>query len=111
MMEGAVKYGRHNYRAVGVRSSVYFDAAMRHLGSWWEGENIDPDSQLSHIDKAIATLFVLRDSMLQGNLVDDRPLSSGFDITEANQHAAMLLELHKEKSPHHYTIADKVDNG
>ena len=27
MLEGALKYGRHNYRAVGVRASVYFDGA------------------------------------------------------------------------------------
>lgn len=26
MLEGAAKYGRHNYRAVGVRASVYYDA-------------------------------------------------------------------------------------
>lgn len=31
MLEGAAKYGRHNYRAVGVRASVYYDATLRHL--------------------------------------------------------------------------------
>src|SRR5690349_5453933 len=36
MMEGALKYGRHNYRAIGVRSSVYYDATQRHLTDWWE---------------------------------------------------------------------------
>ncbi len=73
MMEGALKYGRHNYRAVGVRASVYFDALFRHMGAWYLGQDIDPDSGLSHITKGIATLTVLRDSMLQGNWVDDRP--------------------------------------
>ena len=48
MLEGALKYGRHNYRGVGVRASVYYDATIRHLFSWWEGEDTDPDSQLSH---------------------------------------------------------------
>ena len=43
MLEGAMKYGRHNYRVIGVRGSVYYDAVMRHMFSWWEGENIDPD--------------------------------------------------------------------
>lgn len=37
MLEGACRYGRHNYRIAGVRASVYYDAAMRHLMSWWEG--------------------------------------------------------------------------
>jgi hypothetical protein len=73
MLEGALKYGRHNYRDVGVRASVYYDAALRHLTKWWEGENIDPDSGLSHITKALATLVVLRDSQLYKNMNDDRP--------------------------------------
>lgn len=46
MMEGALKYGRHNYRKAGCRASVYYDAAMRHLTSYWEGQDIDPDSGL-----------------------------------------------------------------
>ena len=70
MLEGALKYGRHNYRAIGVRSSVYFDAALRHLTAWWEGQDVDPDSGLSHITKALACLFVLRDANLIGKLVD-----------------------------------------
>lgn len=74
LYEGARKYGRHNYRPAGVRASVYLDAAMgRHLMPWWEGQDIDPDSGKNHIDKAIAALIVLRDSMLQGNWTDDRP--------------------------------------
>jgi hypothetical protein len=74
MLEGALKYGRHNFRVAGVRASVYYDAIVaRHLAAWWEGEDIDAASGLSHVTKAIAGLMVLRDSMLQGNWVDDRP--------------------------------------
>lgn len=73
MLEGARKYGRHNYRIDGVRASVYRDAAFRHLNKWWEGEDDDPDSGLNHIIKAIASLAVLRDSMIIENWVDDRP--------------------------------------
>ena len=72
MLEGACKYGRHNYRSTGVRASVYYDATMRHLMTWWEGEDIDPDSQMSHVTKAITSLVVLRDSMIQGMMTDDR---------------------------------------
>lgn len=75
MLEGALKYGRHNYRAVGVRTSVYYDAALRHLTAFWEGQDIDPDSGLPHITKAMACLLVLRDSQIMGNVVDDRPPS------------------------------------
>lgn len=74
MLEGACKYRRHNYRVAGVRASVYFDATMRHLAAWWEGEDLDPDSGVHHVTKAIASLCVLRDAMLQGKLdIDDRP--------------------------------------
>ena len=73
MLEGALKYGRHNYRVIGVRASVYYDAEKRHMTDWWEGEDLDPDSQLSHVIKAIASLTVLRDAMISGNWVDDRP--------------------------------------
>lgn len=74
MLEGALKYGRHNYRVIGVRASVYYDAVMaRHMPCWWEGEDIDPDSGINHVTKAIASLVVLRDAMIRGNWVDDRP--------------------------------------
>jgi hypothetical protein len=73
MLEGARKYGRHNYRVSGVRASVYIDAAMGHLTQWWEGEDTDPDSGLSHITKALASLAVLRDAMMNGMCTDDRP--------------------------------------
>lgn len=77
MLEGSCKYGRHNYRAAGVRASVYFDAAMRHLARWWEGEDIDPDSGMSHVTKAIAGLVVLRDAQINGMVAfDDRPPKS-----------------------------------
>lgn len=73
LLEGALKYGRFNWRTAGVRASVYFDATMRHLTAWWEGQDIDPISGLHHVDKAIASLTVLRDAMLQDMLTDDRP--------------------------------------
>ncbi len=79
MLEGARKYGRHNYRVAGVRGSVYFDAAIGHIMQWWEGENIDEESQLHHITKAICTLIVLRDAQIQGKFVDDRPPRTDLD--------------------------------
>jgi hypothetical protein len=92
MLEGALKYGRHNYRAVGVRSSVYYDAALRHLMAWWEGQDTDPDSGLSHLVKAMACMVVLRDSQSRGNLTDDRPPKTKDDWqTALNAKAADLL--------------------
>lgn len=106
MLEGAAKYGRHNYRFAGVRASVYFDAGMRHFLQWWEGENDDADSGLNHIDKLIADLMVLRDSMLQGNWVDDRPPRGAVDMAAMNANAARILDLHADKDPKHHMQAD-----
>lgn len=105
MLEGALKYGRHNYRAVGVRASVYYDATMRHLMDWWEGQDIDPDSGMSHITKAITSLVVLRDSMIQGNWSDDRPPHSPEFYAELNQRVAALREKYSDRDPVHYTQA------
>lgn len=93
MMEGALKYGRHNYRVSGVRASVYYDAALRHLTAFYEGEDIDPVSRLPHIVKVMACMAVLRDSQWQGNWVDDRPPKSPDGWQEKlNEHAKWLLE-------------------
>lgn len=94
MLEGGLKYGRHNYRIAGVRASVYFDATVRHLFDWWEGEDIDPDSELSHITKAIASLTVLRDAMQNGRWTDDRPppMRSKTWLKQLNAKAKTLLD-------------------
>lgn len=97
MLEGALKYGRHNYRAIGVRASVYYDAALRHLTSWWEGQDTDPDSGLPHIAKAMACLYVMRDSQLIGNFVDDRPPSHVDDWqVRLNEIASRLIDKYPE---------------
>lgn len=109
MLEGAVKYGRHNYRAAGVRASVYYDATMRHLMAWWEGQDTDPDSGMSHITKAITSLVVLRDSMLQGNWQDDRPPVSPEFYERLNKLAGDIIDRAAAKgmSPTHFTEADR----
>jgi hypothetical protein len=106
MLEGALKYGRHNYRASGVRASVYVDAAIGHLDQFIEGEDIDKDSGLSHVTKAICSLVVLRDAMLNDFWVDDRPPKIK-DIDALRDRLQALVEenftRHADKSPHHYT--------
>jgi hypothetical protein len=108
MMEGALKYGRHNFRGVGVRASVYYDATIRHLFSYWEGEDQDPDSGMSHVTKAIASLMVLRDAMIQNKCDDDRPPRSPEFYKELNTRAEELLKRYGDVNPHHYTIKDDV---
>jgi hypothetical protein len=93
LLEGALKYGRFNWRDAGVRASVYQDAVGRHLDAWQEGQDYDPDSGLSHITKAIAGLVILRDSMLEGNWTDDRkPVDrQGSWVVVVNERAKALI--------------------
>ena len=106
MLEGASKYGRHNYRAVGVRASVYYDGTMRHLMDWWEGNDTDPDSNMHHVTKAITSLVVLRDAMIRGMMVDDRPPVSADFYTELNAKAGAIIDKYAHLNPVHYTQAD-----
>lgn len=94
MMEGGRKYGTHNYRDMGTRASVYYNAAIRHLMDWWEGEDIDPDSGIHHVMKVAACMVVIRDSMLMGNWDDDRPIKypAGLNISQFNNQAADMVE-------------------
>jgi hypothetical protein len=93
MLEGSLKYGRHNYRTgAPILASVYYDAVRRHMRSFWDaGEDIDPASGVSHITKAIATLVVMRDAMIMGIYEDDRPppVPAGF-FEELDARAAEL---------------------
>ena len=107
MLEGASKYGRHNYRVVGVRGSVYYDGVMRHLMAWWEGEDLDPDSGMSHVTKAITSLVVLRDAMMQGKFTDDRPPRALPFYPTLNAGAAGIIDRYADRNPTHYTITFK----
>ncbi len=100
MLEGALKYGRHNYRVIGVRTSVYYDACRRHLDAFWEGQDIDPESGLPHVIKAMACLAIMRDAQYQGKLTDDRPPSTpdGW-VEKLNQKAADLLDKYPNPKP------------
>ena len=97
MMEGAMKYGRHNYRVAGVRASVYADAAKGHIDQWWEGEDVDTDSGLSHITKAICSLVVLRDAMIQDMLTDDRPPKG--NLAQVRNEMQNIMDALKTKYP------------
>ena len=75
--EGGVKYGPHNWReSGGVNASTYRAAAMRHLVADMLGEEIDPDSGLPHIVKAMCSLAVLRDARIHGVAIEDGPPAS-----------------------------------
>lgn len=110
LMDGALKYGRNNYRAIGVRSTIYYDAAMRHLTSWFEGQDLDPDSGLPHLAHALACLAILVDAQSCGQLNDDRQYPGGWDKVKADltPEVARLKAKYEDRDPKHYTIRTQL---
>lgn len=108
LMDGALKYGRANWRSAGVRASIYFDAANRHLAAWFEGESADPDSGLPHLAHALACLAIIVDAEAAGLLVDDRQIPGGHRrlMDALTRHVPRLQAVHAERDPRHFTIAD-----
>lgn len=109
LLDGMLKYGRSNWREAGVRYTIYFDAAIRHLTAALEGEDVDPDSGLPHEAHALACLAIIVDARAAGELIDDRNYNGGGYrpmVDEAVEHVARLVEKHADRSPKHYTIQD-----
>lgn len=110
--DGMLKYGRSNFRAIGVRSSIYYDAARRHLNAWFEGEDIDEiehgGSGLPHLAHALACIAIIVDAQAAGKLNDDRQMKGGYRkfVQELTPHVARLKKKHADKAPKHYTISD-----
>lgn len=71
--DGARKYGPYNWRDAGVSVSVYVSAAMRHLGSLWDGEDLSPDAKVHHAAHVMACMAIILDAASVGKLNDDRP--------------------------------------
>ena len=79
--------------------------------SWWEGQDFDPDEKsagLSHVTKAIASLVVLRDAMMQDMMTDDRPPKSKPFMEELNRVAGEVIDKNADKSPEHYVEAKSL---
>lgn len=111
LLEGALKYGRANWRAAGVRYSIYIDALRRHVNAVFEGEDIDPDSGIPHLSHALACLAIIIDAQAAGMLTDDRQYPGGYRelVDELTPHVVRMKERHSDKDPHHYSIADVTE--
>lgn len=74
---GAHKYGPYNWREKSISSSVYVSAAIRHIQSWQDGQDLDDESTYSHLAHARACLAILLDALHLDKLNDDRPAVPG----------------------------------
>jgi hypothetical protein len=88
MRNGAGKYGPFNWRGQAVSSTVYYDAAMRHLMAWLDGEDVAVDSGVHHLGHVMACCAIILDAAAVGKLNDNRPPRGEFarlcaEITKA----------------------------
>lgn len=69
---GAKKYKEHGWRGIDRRSR-YYEAVLRHLLAWNNGEDDDDESGLPHLAHAACSLLFLLEASVTGLGVDDRP--------------------------------------
>ena len=56
---GAAKYGDNNWQRVPDARERYYNALMRHVEAWWQGESYDPESCIHHLAHACCCLLFL----------------------------------------------------
>jgi hypothetical protein len=69
---GAKKYSDRNWEK-GTNWGRPFAALMRHLSAWWQGEDKDPETGMSHMLHAAWNALTLVAYELRGIGEDDRP--------------------------------------
>lgn len=109
LLDGMLKYGRQNWRAAGIRYSIYHDAINRHLSAVWEGEWEDPDSGLPHWAHILACAAIVTDAYATGNLVDDRAYAGQMHrgwVRELTPHVERLKTKYADRNPKHWTKED-----
>ena len=109
LLEGGLKYGLFNYRAIGVRASIYRAAMQRHMIAYWNGEDKDPVTGVKHLASIIACCGIVLDAELMGKLTDDRPPANPALIQRMRDTTAdvvHLQELFQDETPHHFTERD-----
>lgn len=103
--EGAAKYGAYNWRVSGVRASIYKAALERHLESWWNGEDADPQTGVPHLASMLACAGILLDADLAQKLNDDRPphVAMGDLIRGLEGDIQRIRALFSDRTPQHCT--------
>jgi len=124
--EGALKYGKYNWRHAGVRISIYLDAIYRHMarlqeGEWRDGDMLGPDAegnaqgtQVPHLASIICCAGIILDAWECDKLTDDRPpinAYAGADLDSRTEHVAHLKKLFESFTPHQHVITDAPKQG
>lgn len=95
---GAKKYGDRNWEK-GMKWSRPYGAILRHLLAFWEGEEIDSESGLPHLDHVGANWMFL-DRYYHTHLgSDDRPSMSVPTVGESSQRLEKGTQPNEQSSP------------
>jgi Domain of unknown function (DUF5664) len=107
---GMLKYGAWNWRADGIRLSVYLSAIERHVEGIKNGEDFDPVDGTRHEGNIMACAAIILDAKTAGNLVDDRPprLDHRPALAEAEETMRALVARYAKENPKHWTIKDPL---
>ena len=109
-LEGALKYGKYNWRVAGVRGSIYLDAMERHLEKYKNGEDFDPDTKVPHLASVMACAAIIIDAKVCGKLTDDRPprAPAAAYIDNLAELVRYLQLMYEGENPHQHTIEDET---
>lgn len=72
LAKGAARYGERNWER-GMAWSRCYAALHRHVSAWWEGESVDAETGLSHLDHALCCLMFLSAYEKRAIGTNDRP--------------------------------------
>jgi len=76
-----------------------YDAILRHLLAFWEGEDLDQESRLAHLDHAAAGIHFLSRYYHTHLGQDDRPSTSAGGAGESSQESVKGIQLNEQSSP------------
>lgn len=107
-LEGALKYGKYNWRVAGVRVSIYLDAMERHMEKFKNGEWSDPVTHVPHLASVMACSAIILDADAVGKLTDDRPPHGAeTKVIDALQNEVLYLQgLYAGENPTQFTIEE-----
>ena len=84
LQHGCIRYGLNNWRkAEGFKFSRCYNALLRHMFAWWQGEDNDRETGISHLAHAMCNLLFMMYHFKNNKQADDRPI--GFGKGEQNE--------------------------
>jgi hypothetical protein len=72
LQKGAAKYAPRNWER-GMKWSIPYECAMRHLMTWFDGQDLDDETKLNHLKHALCNIAFLIEYSETCPQFDDRP--------------------------------------